>query len=366
MSKKRVVVGISGGVDSAVSALLLKQQGYDVVGLFMSNWKETDDNGCCTGEEDFLDVRSICSQIDIPYYSVDFSKEYMDRVFRLFVDEYRRGRTPNPDVLCNREIKFDAFKKFAIELGADYIATGHYANSEVRDGHTYLLRAKDENKDQTYFLNQLTEEQITNVIFPIGNMIKNEVRDMAKKYNLSVAEKKDSTGICFIGEKRFRQFLANYIPMKKGEIVTKDGKVIGEHDGVFYYTIGQRKGLGIGGTADGNGNAWFILDKDVEKNRLIVSQGEDDVLFDNSLYTEGFNFINGSPECDEFDCLVRIRHRQPLQRAKAFVLKEGEAVKSVRVEFEIPQRAIAKGQYAVLYRDRVCLGGGVIGKSEKI
>lgn len=360
--KKKVVVGISGGVDSAVSALLLKEQGFDVIGLYMSNWKETDDNGCCTGEEDFIDVRSICGKIDIPYYSVDFSEEYMERVFKHFVEEYRRGRTPNPDVLCNREIKFDSFKRFAMELGADYIATGHYCNHEYRDGLNYLVRAKDENKDQTYFLNQVTSAQLSNVIFPIGNMLKGEVREVAKRYGLSVAEKKDSTGICFIGEKRFREFLSKYIPMKDGDIVTKDGKVVGRHKGVFYYTIGQRKGLGIGGNADGNGNAWFILEKDVKNNRLIVSQGEDDILFSDELTTEGFNFITGVPPEKEFECMVRIRHRQPLQKAVAKVAESGGKVESVTVKFAEPQRAIAEGQYAVLYKDKYCLGGGVIGK----
>lgn len=359
MSKERVVVGMSGGVDSAVSAALLKEQGFDVVGLYMSNWKETDENGCCTGEEDWSDVKYICDKIDIPYYSVDFSEQYMEHVFKLFVEEYKKGRTPNPDVLCNREVKFGPFADFARELGAKYIATGHYCNIKHDGNVNYLLRAKDENKDQTYFLNQVRNEQLNDVIFPLGDMVKGDVRDLARKFNIPVAEKKDSTGICFIGERNFRNFLSKYIPMKEGDIVTQDGKVVGKHNGVYYYTLGQRRGLGIGGSSEGNGDRWFVLDKNVEKNLLIVSQGEDDILFKKTLVTEGFNFIT-KPQDDEFDCLVRIKHRQPLQKARAYVLENGD----VKVVFEEKQRAIAPGQYAVLYIDQVCLGGGVINRAE--
>ncbi|MDD4840157.1 MAG: tRNA 2-thiouridine(34) synthase MnmA [Clostridia bacterium] len=355
---KQVVVGMSGGVDSAVSALLLKEAGFDVVGLYMSNWKETDGSGCCTGEQDYYDVKRVCADIDIPYYSVDFSQQYMEKVFKLFVDEYKIGRTPNPDVLCNREIKFDSFKQFAKEIGADYIATGHYARLEEKDGRNFLVRAADENKDQTYFLNQLTSEQLQNVLFPVGGMVKNEVRDYAVKHNLAVAKKKDSTGICFIGERKFREFLSQYIPMRDGDIITQDGTVVGHHKGVFYYTIGQRRGLGIGGSP--NGGAWFVLAKNVEKNLLIVSQGEDDILFSNQLVAEGFNFIPNVPEEINFDCYARIRHRQPLQKVKASILQNGNKVETVHLDFEQPQRAIAGGQYAVLYTDKYCLGGGVI------
>ena len=365
---KRVVVGMSGGVDSAVSALLLKERGFDVVGLYMSNWKETDNSGCCTGEQDFYDVKKVCADIGIPYYSVDFSKQYMEKVFKLFVEEYKRGRTPNPDVLCNSEIKFDAFKQFAKEMGADFIATGHYARVEQKDGKNYMVRAADENKDQTYFLNQLTSAQLQDVMFPVGDMVKNEVRDYAKLHNLSVAEKKDSTGICFIGERKFREFLAQYIPMRDGDIVTQDGRVVGRHKGVFYYTIGQRRGLGIGGNPVGE--AWFVLGKNLEKNQLIVSQGEDSILFSSELYTEEFNFITDIPTENVFDCFARIRHRQPLQKVRATIIFEGGnktsanrengKVMSVHLDFEKPQRAIAGGQYAVLYTDKYCLGGGVI------
>ena len=353
--KKRVVVGMSGGVDSAVSAALLKEQGFDVVGLYMSNWKETDPNGCCTGEQDWTDVKYVCDKIGIPYYSVDFSEQYMNNVFKLFVEEYKKGRTPNPDVLCNREVKFGPFADFARELGADYIATGHYCNVR-HDGDThYLLRAKDDNKDQTYFLNQVSSHQLRDVIFPLGNLTKPEVRELALKYDIPVAKKKDSTGICFIGERNFRQFLSQYIPMKDGDIITADGKVVGRHHGVYFYTLGQRRGLGIGGSADGNGERWFVLGKDVANNKLIVSQGEDDVLFKDGLVTEGFNFIT-PPPAKEFDCEVRIKHRQPLQQAHLSVLDNGDT----RIVFKEKQRAIAEGQYAVVYYGDICLGGGVI------
>ncbi len=356
--KKRVVVGMSGGVDSAVSAALLKEQGFDVVGLYMSNWKETDPNGCCTGEQDWTDVRYVCDKIGIPYYSVDFSKQYMDNVFKLFVEEYKKGRTPNPDVLCNREVKFGPFADFARELGADYIATGHYCKVRHDGDMHYLLRAKDENKDQTYFLNQVSSHQLRDVIFPLGDLTKPEVRELALKFDIPVAKKKDSTGICFIGERNFRQFLSQYIPMKDGDIVTQDGKVVGRHHGVYFYTLGQRRGLGIGGSADGNGERWFVLGKDVANNRLIVSQGEDDILFKDGLVTEGFNFITPAP-AKEFDCEVRIKHRQPLQRAHLSVLDNGDT----RIVFNEKQRAIAEGQYAVVYYGDICLGGGAINHS---
>ncbi|MBR4800328.1 MAG: tRNA 2-thiouridine(34) synthase MnmA [Clostridia bacterium] len=349
---------MSGGVDSAVAAALLKEQGFDVVGLYMSNWKETDEGGNCTGEQDWQDVQYICGKLGIPYYSVDFSEQYMDNVFKLFVEEYKKGRTPNPDVLCNREVKFGPFADFARELGADYIATGHYCRVRHDGDMHYLLRAKDDNKDQTYFLNQVSSYQLRDVIFPLGDLLKPEVRALAKKYDIPVAEKKDSTGICFIGERNFRNFLSNYIPMKEGDIVTQDGKVVGKHQGVYFYTLGQRRGLGIGGSADGNGERWFVLGKDVEKNLLIVSQGEDDILFKDGLVTEGFNFITPPPS-REFDCEVRIKHRQPLQKAHATVLDNGD----VKLDFEIKQRAIAPGQYAVLYLNDICLGGGVINRA---
>ncbi len=351
---KRVVVGMSGGVDSAVAASLLKEQGYDVVGLYMSNWKDTEPDGCCTGEQDWTDVQRICTTLDIPYYSVDFSNQYMEHVFKLFVDEYKKGRTPNPDVLCNREVKFGPFVNFARDLGADYIATGHYCRIRHEGEKNFLLRAADENKDQTYFLNQVSNAQLDDVLFPLGDMIKIDVRAYAREKGIPVSAKKDSTGICFIGERKFREFLSKYIPMQQGDIITTDGNVVGRHDGVYYYTLGQRRGLGIGGVQGGNESRWFVLDKDVENNRLIVSQGEDSVLFKKSLITEGFNFITPAPS-ESFRCQVRIKHRQPLQNATA--LFDGE---NVTVLFDESQRAITSGQYAVLYLGEICLGGGVI------
>jgi tRNA (5-methylaminomethyl-2-thiouridylate)-methyltransferase len=353
---KRVVVGMSGGVDSSVAALLLKEQGYDVVGLFMRNWRETDDNGACTAEADYADVKEVSNTLGIPYYTVDFSREYMERVFSQFVEYYKRGLTPNPDVLCNREIKFGPFANYANQLNADFIATGHYCKILKQSNHTYLARAVDENKDQTYFLNQVTEKQIQNVLFPVGGMDKKEVRKVAERYGLSTAEKKDSTGICFIGERNFREFLSKYIPMQSGDIKTLDGKTVGRHNGVYFYTVGQRKGFGLGGA--GNGEPWFVIDKDVKNNILYVNQGECERLFSKELITSGFNFITEKPTNSEFRCKARIRHRQPLQDVTAHIEDE-----NVRLEFDIPQRAVARGQYAVLYDGEICLGGGEIAKN---
>lgn len=350
---KKVVLGMSGGVDSSVAAYILKKQGYDVIGLFMNNWKEKDDMDVCTATDDYNDVRKVCAYLDIPYYSIDFSREYYDRVFKHFIEEYEKGRTPNPDVLCNKEIKFDVFFNFALKLGADYVATGHYAEIIEENGIKYLARAVDENKDQTYFLNQLSSEQIQKVIFPIAKLDKATVRNIAKEVGIATADKKDSTGICFIGERHFREFLSHYIPMRKGKIMTQDGEIVGEHDGVFYYTIGQRKGLGIGGR--GTGEPWFVCDKDVKNNILYVVQGENPVLYHNTLICNEFNFINGKPK-NEFECLARIRHRQPLQKAYCSINSDG----SFKLKFSESQRGVAAGQYAVIYSDKICLGGGVI------
>lgn len=353
---KKVVIGMSGGVDSSVAALLLKEQGYEVIGLFMHNWQETDDNGCCTAEQDYTDVRRVCSAIGIPYYSIDFSKEYYDNVFSHFLSEYSAGRTPNPDVLCNREIKFGVFRDYAMKIGADYIATGHYCGVKHENGKTYLTRSADENKDQTYFLNQVSEKQIDNVIFPLSEITdKSLVRDIALKYDLVTAKKKDSTGVCFIGERNFRKFLSSYLPMKQGAIKTLDGKTIGTHRGVYYYTVGQHKGFGLGGVAGQNNNEpWYIIKKDVINNVLYVNQGETPDLYTDKLETEKFNFITDF--VPEGDVLVRIRHRQPLQKAHFVTNPDG----GVTVTFDEKQRAVTPGQYCVLYDDRVCLGGGVI------
>ena len=353
--KKTVVVGMSGGVDSAVSALILKKQGYNVIGLFMDNWEEKDD-GICTATEDYEDVKRVCSAIGIPYYSVNFAKQYWDRVFSHFLDEYRKNRTPNPDVLCNREIKFGPFLDYAMMLGADYIATGHYCKVEQKGDYYYLKKAKDKNKDQSYFLNQLSQEQLSHVIFPLCDMEKSEVRKIAEEYNLSNAKKKDSTGVCFIGERNFKKFLKQYIPATSGDIVDTNGNVVGRHDGILYYTLGQRRGLGIGGKADGNGERWFVLRKDVANNRLIVSQGDDDALYSSSLLATEFNWIPKKPESDEFSCLAKFRYRQPDQKVKVKITGD-----KVLITFDTKQRAITPGQYVVLYdEDENCLGGGVI------
>ena len=357
--KQTVVVGMSGGVDSSVAALLLKEQGYNVIGLFMNNWEEKDDNGVCTATEDFSDVRRVCDNIDIPYYSVNFSKQYWDRVFTYFLDEYKNSRTPNPDVLCNREIKFGPFLEHSLMMGADKIATGHYAKVYEKDGKFYLAKSKDKNKDQSYFLNQLNQYQLSKVIFPLSDIdSKTEVRDIAIKHNLKTATKKDSTGVCFIGERNFKQFLQNYLPAKKGDIVDEDGVVVGKHDGVMFYTLGQRKGLNIGGKSGGNGERWFIVDKDVKNNRLIVSQGEDDKLFSVGLVADNMNWIPEKPKENKFTCFAKFRYRQPDQ--KVDVELDGE---SVNVKFHEKQRAITPGQFVVFYDENEnCLGGGIIQK----
>ena len=347
MQQKTVVVGMSGGVDSSVSALLLKQQGYNVIGLFMQNWEETDENDVCSAQQDYDDMRKVCDKIGIPYFSVNFSKEYYERVFEYFLESYKQGRTPNPDVLCNREIKFGPFIKKALQLGADYIATGHYAKLEEKDGLFYLKKAYDKNKDQTYFLNQLTQDQLKQVIFPLADLTKPQVREIAKKAGLNTATKKDSTGICFIGERNFRKFLSNYLPAKSGNIKTLDEKIIGKHNGLMYYTIGQRKGLGIGGQKDSNGEAWFVVKKDLSTNTLYVAQGEDAMPTQKGLVAKGFNFIPKMPEQKEFECFAKFRYRQP--------------DKTVKVDFLTRQTSATPGQYVVLYdKDENCLGGGEI------
>ncbi|MDU5504990.1 MAG: tRNA 2-thiouridine(34) synthase MnmA, partial [Anaerococcus vaginalis] len=276
----KVIVGVSGGVDSSVAALLLKKEGYDVSGIFMKNWDEEDENGVCSAEFDYEDAVKVCNQIGIPYYSINFEKEYYDRVFSYFLDEYKKGRTPNPDIMCNKEIKFKAFLDYAKDLGADYLATGHYARVDRSSDETKMLRGVDSNKDQTYFLSQLSQDQIKDVLFPVGELDKKEVRKIAKENNLATADKKDSTGICFIGERNFNEFLSHYLPAKEGNIVDTDGNILGKHYGLMYHTIGQRRGLGIGG----EGEAWFVCGKDLEKNELIVCQGKNnEKLFSNRL-----------------------------------------------------------------------------------
>ncbi len=350
----RVVVGISGGVDSSVAAYLLKKQGHEVIGLFMINWE---DDGVCTAEDDYEDVKRVCTKLDIPYFSVNYAKEYYERVFKYFLDEYKAGRTPNPDVLCNREIKFGPFLEKAKQLGADMIATGHYAKTFQKDGKTYLAKAKDLSKDQSYFLNQLSQSQLSSCIFPLADIEKKEVRKIASKLGLSTAEKKDSTGICFIGERNFRKFLKQYLPAQEGNICTLDGKIVGKHEGLMYYTIGQRRGLNIGGKHDGNGERWFVLKKDLKNNILYVSQGECEELFSDGLYADTFNWIPSIVNEKEFDCFAKFRYRQPDQKVHVTITGPN----SIKVDFYEKQRAITEGQFVVLYtKDGICLGGGII------
>lgn len=350
---KTVVVGMSGGVDSSVAAYLLKKQGYNVIGLFMMNWEESGPDSACSADEDFADVRRVCGTLGIPYYSVNFAKQYLDRVFEHFLSEYRAGRTPNPDVLCNREIKFGPFREYALNLGADYIATGHYCGIEHKDGITRLKKAADTGKDQTYFLNQVREYQLNNVLFPLAEMPKPEVRAIAEREGLATAKKKDSTGICFIGERNFRKFLQEYLPAKPGKIKTLNGETVGEHSGLMYYTLGQRKGLNIGGKSGEEGR-WFVVEKDLKNNILYVSHGDETPLYSKACRVTGLNWIGYMPERTQL-CSAKFRYRQPEQKVKLEL--DGD---SALVEFETPQRAVTEGQYAVFYDETYCLGGGVI------
>jgi tRNA-uridine 2-sulfurtransferase len=349
----RVVVGMSGGVDSSVAALLLKQQGYDVIGIFMKNWDDTDDTGFCTATEDYNDVIRVCNQIGIPYYAVNFEKQYWDKVFTYFLEEYKAGRTPNPDVMCNKEIKFKAFLEHAVNLGADYLATGHYAQVEYRDGEYKMLRGKDENKDQTYFLNQLNQEQLSKVMFPIGNLEKPRVREIAKEANLATATKKDSTGICFIGERNFKEFLGQYLPAQPGNMETMDGEVKGKHDGLMYHTIGQRHGLGIGGS----GEPWFAIGKDLKRNILYVGQGfHNEKLYSDSIIADNVSWVSNREKPAEFTCTAKFRYRQDDNKVRVQLMDDNK----VKVIFDEPIRAVTPGQAVVFYNGDECLGGGTI------
>ncbi|MGI6315213.1 MAG: tRNA 2-thiouridine(34) synthase MnmA [Christensenellales bacterium] len=352
---KRVVVGMSGGVDSAVAAALLQREGRQVLGVFMRNWREEDAEGVCAAEEDYAYVRGVCDKLGIPYYGVDFSREYRERVFSYFLREYQAGRTPNPDVLCNNEIKFDAFLKFALELDADAVATGHYARLEEEGGKRKLLKGADTGKDQSYFLHGLRQSQLSRVLFPLGGMKKSRVREIAREMALPNAERKDSTGICFIGERNFREFLRGYLPAQPGDIVEAEtGRVIGRHAGLMYYTLGQRKGLGIGG--GGSGEPWFVVGKELESRRLLAAQGRDHpLLYSGSCALSRVSWIAGEPPRLPLECRAKFRYRQPDQEVR--VLPEGEGV---RVEFAKPQRAVTPGQYCVFYDGEVCLGGGQV------
>lgn len=353
------MIGLSGGVDSAVAAYLLKCDGYQVSALFMKNWDEDDQNGQCSAEADLQDATQVAATLKIPLHSRNFSSEYWQQVFAHFLAEYQAGRTPNPDVLCNREIKFTTFLEHALALGADAIGTGHYARIRHQGGHYQLLKAQDDNKDQSYFLHLLNQTQLARVLFPLGELAKTKVRAMAEQQGFANFGKKDSTGICFIGERHFKEFLSRYLPAQPGEIQTEDGKVVGKHDGVMYYTLGQRQGLGIGGSIGSNGQPWYVLGKNLEQNLLIVGQGpQHALLYQQALIAETPHWIGETPPVS-FRCQAKTRYRQPDQ---ACWVKHWDH-QSIVVEFDSPQRAITPGQSVVFYQGEVCLGGAVIAKS---
>jgi tRNA-specific 2-thiouridylase len=355
MASPLVIVGMSGGVDSSVAAWLLLQQGYEVQGLFMSNWDE-DEDGYCTAAQDYQDARSVCESIGIPLHKVSFAGEYRERVFSYFLEEYRAGRTPNPDVLCNREIKFGVCFDYARRLGAEWVATGHYARVTHGD-RPRLLKAVDGEKDQSYFLHAMPASALSRTLFPIGDRHKDEIRRIARDLALPVFDKKDSTGICFIGERPFAEFLSHYLPAQPGDIETPEGEKLGRHQGLMFYTLGQRQGLRIGGKADATEAPWYVARKDLGRNVLIAVQGHDHpALLSNSLIASQLTWVAGSPPAQQFECTAKVRYRQPDQPCAVSVRPDG----SVAVRFATPQRAVTPGQYAVFYAGEECLGGGVI------
>ncbi len=351
---KTVVVGMSGGVDSSVTALLLKQQGYNVIGMFMKNWEEKDANGTCQASLEYEDVVRVCQQIDIPHYSVNFVKEYWDNVFSHFLAEFKQGYTPNPDILCNREIKFKVLLAKAQEIGGDFLATGHYCQNMLQDDRWHLIKGSDPGKDQSYFLYTIGQAALSKVLFPVGGMLKTELRAFAQKHALATAAKKDSTGICFIGERKFSEFLSKYIAYTPGPFQTLNGKVVGKHEGVAYYTPGQRKGMGIGGA----GEAWFVVDKDVSNNIVYVAQGtRHPALYCDELTATEASWVAGEfPYPLPFRCHSKIRYRQPDQECIITAIHEGK----VHVKYTIPQRAVTKRQSVVFYHGNICLRGAII------
>jgi len=356
-SSKKVIVGMSGGVDSSVAAYLLIQQGYQVEGLFMKNWDEDDDTEYCTAKADLADAQAVCEKLDITLHSANFAAEYWDNVFEHFLVEYRAGRTPNPDVLCNREIKFKAFLEYARELGADMIATGHYVRRTTKDGINYLLKGQDPEKDQSYFLCEVSEECLERSLFPVGELLKEEVREIARQQGFVTHDKKDSTGICFIGERKFSDFLARYLPAQPGSIRTTEGEEIGQHNGLMYHTIGQRQGLGIGGLRDHDEAPWYVVDKDLKNNILLVAQGnENKLLFCSELLASKPSWINRQPPAIPMQCKAKIRYRQSDQ---ACTVEQADDER-ISIEFDGPQRAVTPGQYVVFYDGEICLGGAVI------
>ena len=359
-SPRKVIVGMSGGVDSSVAALLLKAQGYQVEGLFMKNWEEDDGTEYCTAKQDFADAQAVADRLGIQLHGANFAAEYWDNVFEHFLREYRAGRTPNPDILCNREIKFKAFLEYALMLGADCIATGHYARRGEADGRATLLKGRDHNKDQSYFLHQVGHAELAKTLFPLGDLDKPEVRRLAAEHQLETARKKDSTGICFIGERRFTDFLQQYLPAQPGEIHSLDGEYLGTHQGLMYYTIGQRQGLGIGGLPKHDEAPWYVADKDLEHNVLLVVQGnEHPALFKKSLICRDVVWIAGEVPALPQQWMAKIRYRQADQACTVTSVDGG-----YRVDFQKPQRAVTPGQSVVFYAGERCLGGGIIERAE--
>lgn len=352
----RVIVGMSGGVDSSVSALLLQQQGFQVEGLFMKNWEEDDGTEYCTAKEDLADAQAVCDKLGIKLHTANFAAEYWDNVFEHFLEEYKAGRTPNPDILCNREIKFKAFLDYALMLDAELIATGHYVRRHDENGQTLLLKGLDPNKDQSYFLHAVAGEQLAKSLFPVGELEKPAVRAIAEQYDLITARKKDSTGICFIGERRFSDFLKQYLPAQPGDIKTTTGEVIGKHHGLMYHTIGQRQGLGIGGLKNASEEPWYVMAKDLQRNVLIVGQGNDNpCLFANALTCKEIYWVNPIDLSKPLALTAKVRYRQADQACTLAKTDNG-----YHISFDQPQRAVTPGQSVVFYQNEICLGGGVI------
>jgi len=359
-TNKTVVVGMSGGVDSSVAAYLLQKQGYKVQGLFMQNW-QNEPGEVCTSEIDFKDASKVCDQLDIPLHKANFSDEYWDRVFKEFLSEHEKGRTPNPDILCNREIKFKSFLDYALKIGADHIATGHYAKIKHQGDHTLLMRAKDLNKDQTYFLHEVSGKEFAKCIFPLEGLNKNEVREIAKKNNFINHNKKDSVGICFVGERNLKDFLKRFIKFENGNIKDSEGNIVGTHPGALLFTQGQRQGLNVGGVKDKPELPWYVYDKSIKLNEVYVCQGEfNNLLMSDGLLMEEMKWINKEMKLDKLDCEVQVRHRGKPVKCTAHFLEKG-----VEVLFSEKIRAIAPGQSAVLYKNNECLGGGIIAKPLK-
>lgn len=357
MSKK-IIVGMSGGVDSSVTALILLEQGHDVTGLFMKNWEEDDGTEYCTAMEDLADAQQVCDKLGIPLKTVNFASEYWDEVFEVFLSEFEAGRTPNPDILCNKHVKFKAFLDYALDdLGADYIATGHYARVREQNGQYFLLKGLDPNKEQSYFLYTLGQPQLARTLFPIGHLHKPEIRAMAIKAGFDNAKKKDSTGICFIGERKFKEFLQRYLPTQPGDMRTPDGKFIAKHQGLMYYTLGQRQGLGIGGVKDAPDEPWYVLEKDLTNNVLIVGQGHDHpLMLHNTLVATKMDWCSNTPLAGSLKCRAKTRYRQADQDCRVTLLSDDR----YQVQFDQPQRAITPGQSVVFYEGETCLGGGII------